>query len=92
MKDKKALVMGILGVIWIILLGITLTTERINPRVDALIAFVCIAWFAYWTISMMRNRKEPLTVDEFVELKKQTNVQFKKQTNVTPKKNTKTEK
>ena len=84
MKDKKALVMAILGVIWLILLVVTLATERINPRVDALIAFVCIAWFAYWTISTMRNRKEPLTVDKFIELKKQTNV--------TPKKNTKTEK
>ena len=56
MKDKKFTVMCILGSIWVILLGLTLTGEvKLNPRVEYLVGFICISWFAYWTISTIRE-------------------------------------
>lgn len=53
--------MCILFVVWITLfLGMITGEFRVNPRVEYLISFICIGWFAYWTISAVREcaRKE----------------------------------
>lgn len=48
--------MCILGVVWILLLLGMFTGEcRVNPRIEYLVTFLCIGWFAYWTLSTVRG-------------------------------------
>ena len=63
MKDKKLKILCILSAIWVVVFGLTLWLK--NPRIEQLdigILFVCLAWFAYWTISgivgVMRNNNK----------------------------------
>ncbi len=55
MKDKKFLVLCGLGVIWLLTLIATLCGAKINPRLEILIWVICVSWFAYWTISTVRD-------------------------------------
>lgn len=56
MKDKKFLVMCILLGIWLLLLiGLFTGEGRVNPRVEYLVTFLCVGWFAYWSLSTLRN-------------------------------------
>ena len=59
MKDKKFRILVWLVVAWA---GMFLLTMKVkSPRleqVDLLILFVCLGWFAYWTISTINQLKE----------------------------------
>ena len=56
MKDNKFKVLVILAAAW---LGVFLLTMRVgSPRLeqfDILLLAICFAWFAYWTVSGVRN-------------------------------------
>lgn len=48
--------MCVLGGIWLVLLlGISVGERFANPRLEGLVAFVCIGWFAYWSLSSLRS-------------------------------------
>lgn len=57
MKDKKFVILCILGVIWAaIFFGIIAGVRFVNPRLEELISFLLLGWFFYWTISIIRNK------------------------------------
>lgn len=60
MKDKKFAVLCGLGVVWLAMFIGMLCGARINPRLEILVWVICVGWFAYWTISTVREyfRKE----------------------------------
>lgn len=58
MKDKKFLVLCLLGLAWISMFVAMLFGAKIHPRVEALVYVICIGWFAYWTISFIRSKPE----------------------------------
>lgn len=53
MKDKKFVVMCVLGVVWLLIFVATCFGEKIHPRVEQLVTFLCVGWFAYWTLSTL---------------------------------------
>lgn len=56
MKDKKFVVMCVLLAVWIALfIGMVTGEFKVHPRVEYLITFLCIGWFAYWTLSSVRE-------------------------------------
>ena len=55
MKDKKFLVLCGLGVVWLAMFIGMLSGARINPRLEVLVWVICLSWFAYWTISTVRD-------------------------------------
>ena len=54
MKDKKFTILCILGAIWLVMFIAMLCGARINPRIEALVAFLCVGWFAFWTLSTVK--------------------------------------
>lgn len=59
MKDKKFLVMVILGVVWLaLLIGMFTGEYRVNPRIEYLVTFLCVGWFAYWTLTTIFGSSE----------------------------------
>lgn len=64
MKDKKFIVMCTLFAVWIALfLGMVTGGFRVNPKVEYLITFLCIGWFAFWTLSSLKewNNSQDMT-------------------------------
>jgi hypothetical protein len=66
MEDKKFKVLLYLGGIWLFLFAVAMKVK--SPRLeqfDILIAFICVGWFAYWTLSSLwqyyKKSKEILT-------------------------------
>lgn len=61
MKDKKFVVMCVLGVTWLCIFVATCFGEKIHPRVEQLVTFLCVGWFAYWTLSTLfgKNTNKP---------------------------------
>jgi len=55
MKDKKYTVLFILGAIWLVLFVAMIFGARINPRIEQVVAFLCVGWFAYLTISTVKD-------------------------------------
>lgn len=53
MKDTKFNIFLALVAGWVILLILSLFGEKINPKVERILALVAIVWFAYWTISIL---------------------------------------
>jgi Ca2+/Na+ antiporter len=60
MKDKKFLVLCGLGIVWLAMFVAMLCGAKIHPRVEIMVYVLCVCWFAYWTISTVRDyfRKE----------------------------------
>lgn len=48
--------MCVLGFIWAILLFGMVTGEmRVNPRIELFVSSVCVIWFAYWSVTTVRD-------------------------------------
>ena len=48
-----------LGLIWLLIfIGMFTGEYRVNPRVEWMVSFFCLAWFAYWTFSTIRWSKK----------------------------------
>lgn len=56
MQEKKFQAFVILGIAWVIAFLLMLITKLPTARgVLALISVVCVLWFAYWTIVIIRG-------------------------------------
>lgn len=55
MKDKKFLVLCILGLVWLVMFIAMLFGAKIHPRVEIMVYVICVLWFAYWTISTVKD-------------------------------------
>lgn len=55
MKDKKFLVLCGLGLVWLVMFISMLGGAKIHPRVEIMVYAICVIWFAYWTISTVRD-------------------------------------
>ena len=55
MKDKKFLVLCMLGLVWLAMFVAMLFGAKIHPRVEIMVYVICVLWFAYWTISAVRD-------------------------------------
>lgn len=70
MKDKKFLVLCILAGVWLLVfVGLLAGVRLTNPKVEELISFVVLAWFAYWTFSLVRNKPSKIEKDASKEEK-----------------------
>lgn len=58
MKDKKFTVLCVLGAAWLIVFIGMMFGMKINPKVEQLITFLCVGWFAFWTLSSFRSWKK----------------------------------
>jgi len=58
MKDNKFTVMCILGATWFAIFIATLCGERIHPRVEQMVTFLCVGWFAYWTLTSLFGKEQ----------------------------------
>jgi tellurite resistance protein TehA-like permease len=77
MKDKKFRILCILGAVWALLFLITMRTKApLLEGVEMMVSFSCIAWFAYWTFSLIRWTKKPEPKKE----SEQPNADTKKET------------
>lgn len=56
MKDKKFAVLCGLGLVWLLIFVAMLFGAKVNPRVEQLITVLCLGWFAFWTVSFIRNK------------------------------------
>jgi len=54
MKDKKFVVLCVLGIVWLFLFVAMLFGAKVHPRVEQLVSILCLGWFAFWTISYIR--------------------------------------
>lgn len=60
MKEHKAKVLGVLAAAWLLLSLVTMRVKApLLEDVTILVAFMCLGWFAYWTISMLREKDIP---------------------------------
>ena len=55
MKDKKFLVLCGLGLVWLVMFIAMIFGAKIHPRVEVMVYVLCVCWFAYWTISTVRD-------------------------------------
>ena len=53
--------MCVLGIVWVLIFGAMLLGAKIHPRVELLVTFLCVGWFAFWTLSMLFNKEKPST-------------------------------
>lgn len=58
MKDKKFVVFCILGIAWLAIFVATLFGAKIHPRMEVVVAVLCVGWFAYWTLSTLFGTTE----------------------------------
>lgn len=58
MKDKKFTVMIALGAIWVVLFIALMFGAKIHPRVEQLVTFLCVAWFTFWTLSIIFTKNK----------------------------------
>ena len=62
MKDNKFRVLCGLGLGWLVIFVAMLLGAKIHPRVEQLVTFLLLGWFAFWTFSVIRSsRKVPPT-------------------------------
>jgi hypothetical protein len=65
MKDKKFLVLCILGLVWLVMFIAMLFGAKIHPRVEIMVYVVCVLWFAYWTVSAVKDYfRKPTNTNE----------------------------
>lgn len=55
MKDKKFAVLCVMGAIWLVIVMAMFFGLRINRNFLIMLTLVPIGWFAYWTLSTVRN-------------------------------------
>jgi hypothetical protein len=54
-----------LGATWLAIFVAMLFGVKIHPRVEQLVTFLCVGWFAYWTLSyLFGNKSETKTEPE----------------------------
>ena len=78
MKDKKFLILCVIGSIWLIIfLGLLAGVRLVNPRVEELITFLGLGWFFYWTISVIREKPTEKTTSNNTNAPKENNPESK---------------
>lgn len=55
-NNKKFGVLCVLLAVWVAIFFATLFGERVHPRVMEFMIVICIGWFAYWTVSIIRSK------------------------------------
>lgn len=61
MKDNKFAVFCILIMMWISLFIGAMFGMKIHPRFEQLITALCVVWFAYWSLSIVKCYKKTST-------------------------------
>jgi hypothetical protein len=79
-EQKRFKILVGLGIVWLVIFIAMLLGLKINPRVELLVTAICLSWFAYWTVSMLWNKKPKVEQPEQPVEQKQTNVGKPKKT------------
>ena len=76
-KDNKLVIMCTLAAIWLVLfVGMAMGEFRLNRNVEVFVTFICVAWFAYWTISELwegYNKTIPADEPTVIKTESKTN-------------------
>ena len=55
MEDKRFLVFCGLLTFWLLLFFSALCGEKVNPKFEEFMAVVCVGWFVYWTLYLIKT-------------------------------------